>query len=101
MGIFCRQVPGPKMANRVEQGDTPVLPPQQLEAIGYKIAAYPLTPLSAAARAMQEALAALKAGHHPTHLLDFAELQAIVGFPEYFEDEKRYAVQEDHREPKF
>ena len=35
MERFCAQVPGPKMANMVEQGDTPVLPPKQLQDIGY------------------------------------------------------------------
>ena len=38
----------PQMANLVEGGDTPLLPPARLEALGYRIAAYPLTLLSAA-----------------------------------------------------
>lgn len=90
MRTFCRQVSGPKLANMVEQGDTPVLPPAQLEEIGYKIAAYPLTLLSAAARAMQEALTHLKAGRHPEHLLEFARLREIVGFPAYYAAEQKY-----------
>jgi len=94
MAAFCAQVPGPTMANMVEQGDTPLLPPRRLEEIGYKIAAYPLTLLSAATRAMQEALAALKAGTHPGGLVDFAQLRDIVGFPEYYEAEQRYATSE-------
>lgn len=92
MRAFCAQVPGPKMANMVEQGDTPLLPPAHLAEIGYKIAAYPLTLLSAAARAMQEALASLKAGQHPERLLEFATLRKIVGFPAYYEAERRYAA---------
>lgn len=90
MRAFCAQVPGPKMANMVEQGDTPVLSPARLEEIGYKIAAYPLTLLSAAAWAMQEALTALQNGQHPQRLLDFAALRQLVGFPEYYEAEQRY-----------
>lgn len=92
MRTFCSQVPGPKMANMVEQGDTPLLPPARLAEIGYKIAAYPLTLLSAAARAMQEALASLKAGQHPERLLEFVALREIVGFPAYYEAEQRYAA---------
>ncbi|MCK6624097.1 MAG: isocitrate lyase/PEP mutase family protein [Anaerolineae bacterium] len=92
MRAFCAQVPGPKMANMVEQGDTPLLPPAHLAEIGYKIAAYPLTLLSAAARAMQEALTSLKAGQHPERLLEFATLREIVGFPAYYEAERRYAA---------
>ncbi len=92
MRAFCAQVPGPKMANMVEQGDTPVLPPARLAEIGYKIAAYPLTLLSAAARAMQTALTSLKEGQHPEQLLEFVALREIVGFPAYYEAEQKYAV---------
>jgi 2-methylisocitrate lyase-like PEP mutase family enzyme len=92
MLAFCQQVPGPKMANMLEQGQTPLLPPARLAEIGYQIAAYPLTLLSAATRAMQEALAALKAGQPPERLLDFATLREVVGFKEYYAAEERYAT---------
>lgn len=46
----------------LEGGKTPVLPPAQLEEMGYKIAAYPLTLLSRAVSAMNEALDDLKDG---------------------------------------
>lgn len=84
METLCAALPDlPKMANIVEDGDTPALPPARLEEIGFRIAAYPLTLLSAAARAMEEALAALRAGTPPQGLLSFGELQSRVGFPEY------------------
>ncbi len=91
MATYCREVPGPKMANIVEQGDTPQLPPARLEAIGYKLAAYPLTLQLAALNAMADALAAMKGGKHPASLASFAELQRVAGFPNYFESEKKYA----------
>jgi 2-methylisocitrate lyase-like PEP mutase family enzyme len=91
MRTFCREVRVPTMANMVDHGRTPVLPPAELEAIGYKIAAYPLTLLSVAAAAMREALAALRAGRHPDPRMSFAALQEIVGFPEYYAEEERYA----------
>lgn len=94
MRAYCEAVPGPKMANMLEQGDTPVLPPQQLADIGYRIAAYPLTLLSAAAGAMRRALAALKRGETPGGLIDFAELRDLVGFPGYYAEETRYDVNE-------
>ncbi|MBU4010247.1 MAG: isocitrate lyase/PEP mutase family protein, partial [Proteobacteria bacterium] len=53
---------GCQMANMVEHGVTPVLPPKELESMGYRIAAYPLTLLSATACAMKKALARLKNG---------------------------------------
>ncbi len=84
MARFCEALPGPpKMANIVEDGDTPALPPARLAELGYRIAAYPLTLLSVAAAAMQRALADLEAGRPAEERLPFAALQELVGFPEY------------------
>jgi len=83
METFCRTIAAPKMANLVEQGDTPLLPPETLQAMGFAIAAYPLTLISSAARAMQEALRQLKRGEHPQQLLSFDELKRLVGFDDY------------------
>jgi 2-methylisocitrate lyase-like PEP mutase family enzyme len=91
---LCREIPVPVMANMVEGGDTPLLPPGRLEEIGYKLAAYPLTLLSAAVQAMAEALAAMRAGLHPERLTPFAELRQIVGFDAYYEAEARYATRD-------
>lgn len=90
MARFCDTVPGPKMANMVEQGDTPLLPPGELEALGYKIAAYPLTLISSAVRAMQEALETLRQGGHPQQLLPFAALRSVVGFDDYDRELAQY-----------
>ena len=90
MERLCREIPGPTMANMVDQGDTPILPPVRLEELGYKIAAYPLTLLSAATRAMQEALQSLGSGRHPERLLDFESLRELVGFPAYDSEAERY-----------
>ncbi|MCW8976318.1 MAG: isocitrate lyase/PEP mutase family protein [Sedimenticola sp.] len=90
MAQFCKTVPGFKMANMVEQGDTPLLTPNELESLGYKIAAYPLTLLSSAVRAMQEALAALKQGKNADNLLPFTELRQLVGFDAYDEQLNQY-----------
>ncbi len=91
MRRYCTEVEGPKMANLVEQGDTPLLPPAELEAIGYRLAAYPLTLQLAALQSMVDALGAMKAGARPERLASFADLQAVAGFPEYFSAEKTYA----------
>jgi 2-methylisocitrate lyase-like PEP mutase family enzyme len=80
MQRICEGVRAPQLANMVEGGDTPVLPPARLATLGYRIAAYPLTLLSAAARAMQDALASLARGETPARLLEFSELRALVGF---------------------
>jgi 2-methylisocitrate lyase-like PEP mutase family enzyme len=93
MRAYCEQVPGPKMANLVEQGDTPLLLPDQLEAIGYKIALYPITTILAAQRAIEQALAALREGSPPERLAEFAELREVVGFPEYYAAEQKYTAE--------
>ena len=94
MRAFCDGVPGPKMANLVEQGDTPLLPPDVLGEMGFKIVLYPLTMLNSAMTAMEQGLEALKEGRTPEGLSDFAHLRDIVGFPDYYEAEKKYAAGE-------
>lgn len=94
MERICRDSTVPQMANMVEGGDTPVLPPAELEALGYRIAAYPLTLLSSAVRAMQDALLALGRGEAPKGLLPFAELREVVGFETYDREQARYASEE-------
>lgn len=83
MTSFCRQIPGPKMANMLEGGVTPVLPPERLQEIGYRIVAYPLTLLNAVVYAMREALDGLAAGCMPVRAVDFATIRDIVGFDQY------------------
>lgn len=86
MAELCRALPGPKMANMVEQGDTPVLSPDRLHELGFKIAAYPLTLLSAAVTAMRDTLESLGKGETPARLTSFESLRELVGFPDYDEE---------------
>jgi 2-methylisocitrate lyase-like PEP mutase family enzyme len=96
MQRFCAEVPGPKMANMLEDGDTPILPPERLNEMGYKIAAYPLTLLSTAVHAMREALADLAAGRTPARRVDFATLREIVGFDAHDAWVARFNPDRDH-----
>jgi 2-methylisocitrate lyase-like PEP mutase family enzyme len=89
MEQYCHAVPGYKMVNLIENGKTPLLPHDQLAAIGYKIAVYPLTMLNVSIKAMQEAAAAL-INNKKTHTLDFEQLKSAVGFPEYYASETHY-----------
>lgn len=91
MHAFCDALPGPKLANMLEEGITPILPPQRLAVMGYKIAAYPLTLLSCAVFAMREALEDIKTGRTPDRRVDFAAMREIVGFGEYDRLLERYA----------
>ncbi|TDK48694.1 isocitrate lyase/PEP mutase family protein [Antarcticimicrobium luteum] len=93
MRRVCSELEGPKMANIVEGGLTPALAPKELEAMGFKIAAYPLTVMAAAMKAMVAALDAFKTGTPPAELLmPFDEMKTRIGFDAYFDEEKRYAV---------
>lgn len=92
MARIVAEAPGCHMANLVEGGDTPLLSPRDLEAIGYRIAAYPLTLLSAAMQAMTEALERMQHnGDTADLLMSFTELRRRVGFDAYYEEEQRYA----------
>ena len=81
----------PTMVNLLEEGETPLLSLDELQAMGFKIAAYPLTLLAAAARAMQQALASLRLGSESVDLLAFDRLRELVGFPDYDRARARYA----------
>lgn len=92
MHAFCAAVHGPKMANMLEEGLSPLLPPARLAEIGYKIAAYPLTLLNSAVHAMQEALADLRDGRVPQRRVSFATIRDLVGFDDYDQLLARYAA---------
>ncbi len=91
MQAFCDAAPGPKLANMLEEGITPILPPARLAGLGYKIAAYPLTLLNSAVFAMREALVQLQQGKTPERRVSFREIRDLVGFADYDRLLERYA----------
>ncbi len=92
MQAICTRAPGIHMANIIEGGKTPVLSPEDLHDLGFRIAAYPLALISAAMQAITDALKDLKAGIYPSKIMDFAEVRKQVGFEDYYDMEKRYAA---------
>jgi len=91
MKQICSELPGCKMANIVEGGLTPNISMTKLNEMGYQIAAYPLTLLSASMRAMKNALANLKSDTpRDKDILSFSELRDIIGFEEYYEISSQY-----------
>jgi 2-methylisocitrate lyase-like PEP mutase family enzyme len=95
MQRVCTEIAAPVMANLVEDGDTPWLPPDRLAELGFKIAAYPLALLGASVRAMREALEGLRNGAQAERRVSFAELREIVGFDWYDAESRRYAVTDE------
>jgi 2-methylisocitrate lyase-like PEP mutase family enzyme len=96
MRRYCATMKKPCMANMVPGGKTPVLPPEQLQRIGYKLALYPVMLLSSAIAAMQGTLTALRPGALAAQppAVSFADLQKVVGFPDYWDRETRYQAKE-------
>jgi 2-methylisocitrate lyase-like PEP mutase family enzyme len=93
MRTYCESVPGPKMANMVEQGETPVLSATELGKIGYKVVIHPLTLLMAGVQAMEKTLKQFKDGTYSEDSFDFSHLRDVVGFPDYYAAEKKYAAE--------
>ncbi|KAL9436664.1 hypothetical protein AB3S75_022670 [Citrus x aurantiifolia] len=96
MKAFCEISPlVPKMANMLEGGGkTPILNPLELEELGFKLVAYPLSLIGVSIRAMQDALTAIKGGRIPSpgSMPSFEEIKETLGFNTYYEEEKRYAT---------
>lgn len=91
MQTVCSELPGPKMANIVEGGETPELSHKELQDIGYAIAAYPLTLMASAMQAMMQTLAKLKTDEDRTpDLMNFMELRDRIGFNDYYEVSSTY-----------
>ncbi|MEA2957575.1 MAG: hypothetical protein QOJ58_3075, partial [Alphaproteobacteria bacterium] len=92
MRRFCGAMQKPCMANMVPGGKTPILPPAKLQEVGYKLALYPVMLLSSAIAAMQATLAALRPDSKTPQpaAISFADLQGVVGFPDYWSRETKY-----------
>ena len=85
----------PLVANMVEKGRTPVLAKAELEAIGYRIAIFPVAALLAAIQAMAGVYAHLKATGSsqgaPAPLYDFGDLSLLMGFQDVWDFDKKHA----------
>jgi len=90
MKRVIKEVPGHHMINLIEDGETPLLEINELEDIGFKIAVFPLTLMSASVKTMQESLKNMKNKIYNTNVSKFSDLRDIVGFNEYYEIEDKY-----------
>lgn len=90
MKRVIKEVPGHHMINLIEDGETPLLEINELEDLGFKIAVFPLTLMSASVKTMQESLKNMKNKTYNTNVSKFSDLRDIVGFNEYYEIEDKY-----------
>jgi 2,3-dimethylmalate lyase len=90
-----RSLDRPLVANMVEGGRTPVLAQADLEAIGYKIAIFPVTALLAATEAMRATYAQIRQHGSstglPVPLMPFGDLTRLMGFEEVWDFDRRHA----------
>ncbi|CAN8284614.1 unnamed protein product [Cochlearia groenlandica] len=96
MKAFCDVYPlVPKLANMVESGGKiPMLNPLELEEIGYKLVAYPISLIGVSIQAMQDALVAIKSGRIPPpgSMPSLKEIEKVLGSDTYLEEEKLYTT---------
>ncbi len=89
---IARAVPGPKVANMVEHGKTPLLSPDELHDLGFHLIVTPLAGLLATARALRDTYATLR---RSGTMRD--ELHRLLSFDEFndlVELERHYALDE-------
>ncbi|MSP44320.1 MAG: isocitrate lyase/PEP mutase family protein [Xanthobacteraceae bacterium] len=83
----------PQLANMVEGGgQTPVLPPKELHALGFNMIAYPTTLIFHVARTIERALEDIKTGKPAASNsgVNFAEFKDITNFEKWARIEDQY-----------
>jgi 2-methylisocitrate lyase-like PEP mutase family enzyme len=82
----------PQLANMLDDGRTPVLPPGELKAMGFAMAAYPTTLIFRVARTIERALSDIRAGKPASNDgVNFAEFKDITNYEEWARIEDTYA----------
>lgn len=91
---IARAIPGPKVANMVEHGKTPLLNPAELHQLGFDLIVTPLAALLASAKAVSQTYAVLRQQgtmrQHLEHLLPFDDFNDLLELQRNYELEQRY-----------
>lgn len=82
----------PQLANMLEGGRTPILPPAELERLGFRIVIYGISLLLRIAATMQSALEDLKSGQIPPRGagMSFDQYKGVVEFGKWADVERRF-----------
>jgi 2-methylisocitrate lyase-like PEP mutase family enzyme len=82
----------PQLANMLEGGRTPILPPAELERLGFRIVIYGISLLLRIAATMQSALEDLKSGQIPPRgaAMSFDQYKDVVEFGKWADVERRF-----------
>ena len=93
------EVKAPLVINMFQGGKTPLVPAEQLAALGYRIMLVPSDLQRAAIRAMQRAAAEIHAHGHTAamaeDMVSFAEREEIIGLPEAHALQHRFLKGQD------
>jgi methylisocitrate lyase len=85
---IAQAIPGPKVANMVEGGRTPLLSPAELHDLGFDLIVNPVAGLLAATKALRETYALLRRDgtlrDHGDGLLSFDELNDLLGLERHY-----------------
>ncbi len=99
MARACEVIDAPMLANMANGGVTPILSTAELERLGYKLAIFPAMTALSAAQAVETSLRHLKEtgssfAPDATHF-DFGEFCELVGFPDVWAFEDKWAKEDD------
>jgi 2-methylisocitrate lyase-like PEP mutase family enzyme len=87
LDAIAEAIPGPKVANMVEFGKTPLLSPEELHARGFDLIVYPVAAVLAQAHAVEKIYATLKAAGttegEQGALYNFAAFNDLMGLAEH------------------
>jgi methylisocitrate lyase len=87
-------IPGPKVANMVEGGKTPLLTADELHALGFDLIVTPLAALLSAARAVRDVYAELRrtgtTRGRLDQMLSFDEFNRLIDLDRHYELEARF-----------
>ncbi len=96
MKEIARHVPGPLVANMIERGATPLMGPEELKELGFELVVWPLSPLYASAKALQEIYATLRTKGKTDDMLDrlisFDDFHKIIGLEEKYNLDAKYRI---------
>ncbi len=91
---IARAIPGPKVANMVEGGQTPLLSPDELHQLGFDLIVTPLAGLLATAKTLQAVYAELRRSGtmrgHLDQLLSFDEFNRLIELDRHYALEARF-----------
>jgi len=91
---IARAIPGPKVANMVEHGRTPLLSPAELHDLGFDLIVTPLAGLLASAKALADTYAVLREHGtmrgHLDRLFSFDAFNELVELPRHYALDDRF-----------